>query len=437
MSERSESALLSAREAAAALGVRRDTLYAYVSRGLLTRRRRSGDRRSWFDPSEVDRLAARGRSEARPDREVRIESAVTALEGGHWFYRGHDPVALAARARFEQVAELLWTGELPAAAAWASDREAVETGRRVQRVLGPDVLPADRIRLVTAALAGTDPLRHDLRPEAVIATARRLLATLVESLPALRESTRARPRRTVGEPAAGGARSEGAVGAGLRSEAPPPLAARLWDRLTTRPPTPRDIELIDATLVILADHELAASTFAVRIAAALRADPYGAIGAGLGVLGGALHGAVSVAAEALLHEIAARGNVATVVEKHVRLGERLPGIGHPIYPDGDPRGAALLALLRRAGGDRRRLRDVDELLAAARARGFPPPNVDLGIAAVTHVLGFARGTGELIFSIARMAGWVAHALEEYARPSSIRPRAIYTGIRPGRREGRE
>jgi len=168
----------------------------------------------------------------------------------------------------------------------------------------------------------------------------------------------------------------------------------------------------------------------VRIAAAFRADPYGAIGAGLGVLGGALHGAVSVAAEALLHEIAAERSVANVVERHARRGEKLPGIGHPIYPEGDPRGAALLDLVARSGGDRRRMRDVDALLAAVRARGFPPPNVDLGIAAMTHVLGFARGTGELVFALARMAGWIAHALEEYAQPSRIRPRAVYTGLRP-------
>src|SRR5512147_1832772 len=119
-----ERTLLSTHQAAAALGVQPETLYAYVSRGLLTRRRRASDRRSWFDPGEVDRLAARGRGEARPDREVRIESAVTVLEGGHWYYRGRDPVALSRTASFEQVAELLWTGGLPPETSWASDPDA-------------------------------------------------------------------------------------------------------------------------------------------------------------------------------------------------------------------------------------------------------------------------------------------------------------------------
>jgi citrate synthase len=388
--------LLSASQTAAALGVKPETLYAYVSRGLIERRRLPGSRASWFDPGDVDRLAGR----ARPEREVRIESAVTTFEGGHWWYRGRDPVALAREHTFEQVAEFLWTGELPDHAEWLADPAAVRTGRKVQTVLPADALPFDRARLVVAALAGSDPFRHDLRPEAVVAAARRLLAPVLESLPAL------------GRPRAGG------------------FAARLWSRVSSAAPSRGDVDALDDTLVICADHELAASTFAVRIAAALRADPYGAAGAGFGVLGGASHGAVSLAAEALLREIAAEGRVAPVVDRRLRQGEPLPGIGHPLHPDGDPRGRALLEIARRAGRDRRRLRQVDAFLAAARARGLPPPNVDLGLAAFVHVMGFVPGAGELVFALARMAGWLAHALEEYERPSTIRPRAVYTGVRP-------
>jgi citrate synthase len=182
--------------------------------------------------------------------------------------------------------------------------------------------------------------------------------------------------------------------------------------------------------VIVADHELAASTFAVRIAAAFRADPYGAVGTGLGVLGGASHGAVSVAAEALLAEIEEGGAVAPVVDRHLRSGARLPGIGHPLYPAGDPRAPALLELVWAAGGDGERLAEVESFLEATRKRGLPAPNVDLGIAALTHVLRLPRGTGELLFALARIAGWIAHAIEEYEQPSALRPRAVYTGLRP-------
>lgn len=397
--------LVSAREAAAALGIRPETLYAYVSRGVVARHRRPGARGSWFDPVEIDRLAGR-RGGGRPEREIRIASAVTALAGGHWFYRGHDPVRLARAASFERVAELLWRGTLPdAPVRWTADPAAVALARRAQGLLRADAIPVDRMRVVTVALAAADPFRHDLRPEAVTGTARRLLATLVESLPA-----------------AGTPPSRGTPDAGL--------AARLWTRLVPRAPRPAEVAALDAALVLLADHELAGSTIAVRTAAALRADPYGAIGAGLGVLGGALHGAVSVAAEELLRGIAARGSVDAVVEAHVRRGAALPGVGHSIYPGGDPRARALLALLPHAGGDRRRLRQVEALCRAVAARGLPPPNVDLGIAALGHALGFPAGTGELLFAIARTAGWVAHALEEYAHPSTIRPRAVYTGPPP-------
>jgi citrate synthase len=398
-------AWLSAPEASAALGIKAATLYAYVSRALLTRRRRPGSRGSWFDPVEVDRLAARGRGE-RPGRlrEVRIESAVTTIAGGRYFYRGRDPVALARTASFEQVAEFLWTGILPPApVTWRPARPAVAVGRAVQAALAPDAVLFDRLPLVAAAIAGVDAFRHDLRPEVVVGTARQLIATLVACLPR---------RRT------------GVEGDG-------PLAARLRDRLATHAPTRAHVQAMDGALVLLADHELAASTFAVRIAAALRADPYGVVGAGLGVLGGAWHGAVSVAAEALLREMATRGRVDAVIDARLRRGERLPGLGHPLYPAGDPRAPALLALVRRAGGDARRLRQVEAFLHASAARGLPPPNVDLGLAALAHVLDLVPGAGEVLFAVARMAGWIAHAIEEYARPSTVRPRPVYVGARPG------
>jgi len=400
-----ERSLLPAAEAADRLGVKLDSLYAYVSRGLLSRHRRAGERGSWFDPGEIDRLVGRGRGAQREAREVRIESAVTAIEDGRYFYRGLDPVALAHERSFEQVAELLWTGALPERpVAWRSDPAAVALGRSAERILPAKALAFDRLRLVTAALAGADPFRHDLRRDAVAQSARRLLATLVESLPRL--------------------------AAGRSREEPPRFAARLWERLARRVATPRNVAAIDGALVILADHELAASTFAVRIAAAFRADPYGAVGAGFAVLGGALHGAVSVAAEALLGEIEEAGDVASVVDRHLRSGARLPGIGHPLYPGGDPRAPALLDFVRVAGGEAKRLAEVESFLEATRQRGLPAPNVDLGIAALTHVLSLPRGTGELLFALARLAGWIAHAIEEYEHPSALRQRAVYTGPRP-------
>ena len=398
--------LLSTREAAALLGVKPESLYAYVSRGLLRRHRLDGASGSWFDPADVDRLAARGRGQpgaaARSRRELRIESGITTIEPDGHRYRGHP----ALRAGRRTPASSAW----PSCSGRATCRRVRRAGpptpsssrlaRAIQRTLPRRALPLDRLRTVTAALASADPFRHDLRPEAVALATRRLLVTLVDTLP---------PRR----PAA----------------AHPRLAARLWDRLAARAPSSAAVHLIDAALVLLADHELAGSTLAVRVAANYRADPYGAIVGGFAVLGGARHGAASLAAEALLADVAAAGDPTPVIEGTLRRGERLPGLGHPLYPDGDPRAGALLDLLRAARPRAARLRPLDDLLDAIRTRGFPPPNVDLALAAMTHAFELPRGTGELLFAVARIAGWVAHAIEEYARPSNLRPRALYVGAR--------
>src|SRR5262249_33127815 len=124
------------------------------------------------------------------------------------------------------------------------------------------------------------------------------------------------------------------------------------------------------------------------------------------------------------------GDPVPVIERLLRRGERLPGLGHPLYRDGDPRAAMLLELLAKALPRPPPLRALEALVAAMRARPVPPPHVGLAIAAATHVLELPRGTGEAIFALARIAGWVAHALEEYERPSPLRLRAVYTGVRP-------
>jgi citrate synthase len=120
-----------------------------------------------------------------------------------------------------------------------------------------------------------------------------------------------------------------------------------------------------------------------------------------------------------------------VVGARLRRGERLRGFGHRLYPDGDPRARFLLARLRTTAAGSPRMEVVDALLEATTHRGLPEPNVDLALAALAHVTTMTRGAGEAIFAIARTAGWIAHALEEYDRNTPIRPRALYTGPPPG------
>jgi len=178
---------MTATEAATRLGVKPATLYAYVSRGVLTRRR-SPTGQSLFDPSEVDRLARRGRPRRRPAAdELVIESRITALGEDRPYYRGRDALELSASQPFESVAEWLWTGSEEALArkpgVWSALAAGVEAGQAAQSGLPPDVLPLERLQVIVPALAATDPLRANLEPEAVLDVGRALIAGMVDSLP--------------------------------------------------------------------------------------------------------------------------------------------------------------------------------------------------------------------------------------------------------------
>jgi citrate synthase len=411
---------LSTAEAAARLGVKPATLYAYVSRGLLGRERSAHGRTSTFDPDEVDRLARPGRARRgrRPSAELVVPSALTAIDHGLPWYRGLAVPELARTRGFEEVAEWLWTGRFPdPAPTWQASQPALDAGRRAQAALPPAALPLERIQVIAAALAAGDELRLELHPAAVTAAGRSLIAGLVDCLPRLA------PR----SPGPGqGRRGRRASGTALD-----PIAVRLWGGLSPLEPEAGLVGAVDAALVLLADHELAASTVAARVAASVRADPYAVASAGLAVVSGTLHGGASLGIEDLLDEIDRADQAATVVGTRLRRGERLRGFGHRLYPDGDPRAAALLARLRAAAGGSPRMQVVESLLDAAARRGLPDPNVDLALAALAHVAGMTRGAAEAIFATARTAGWIAHALEEYERNTPIRPRALYTGPTPG------
>jgi len=411
---------LSTAEAAARLGVKPATLYAYVSRGLLGRERSAHGRTSTFDPDEVDRLARPGRARRgrRPSAELVVPSALTAIDHGLPWYRGLAVPELARTRGFEEVAEWLWTGQFPdPAPTWQASQPALDAGRRAQAALPPAALPLERIQVIAAALAAGDELRLELHPAAVTAAGRSLIAGLVDCLPRLA------PR----SPGPGqGRRGRRASGPALD-----PIAVRLWGGLSPLEPEAGLVGAVDAALVLLADHELAASTVAARVAASVRADPYAVASAGLAVVSGTLHGGASLGIEDLLDEIDRADQAATVVGTRLRRGERLRGFGHRLYPDGDPRAAALLARLRASAGGSPRMQVVESLLDAAARRGLPDPNVDLALAALAHVTTMTRGAAEAIFAIARTAGWIAHALEEYERNTPIRPRALYTGPTPG------
>ena len=393
---------IEAAQAAERLGVKPATLYAYVSRGVLRRRHAPDGRRSLFNAAEIEELARRGRPRRPPGpAELQIESALTALAKDRPYYRGRDALDLAATSSFEDVAAWLWSGAAEPAT-WAPRGDGVAAAVAAQSGLPPDVLPIDRLQIIVAALAASDPMRFQLDPPAVMATGRALIAGMVEALPD--------------------------AGAGpTTGPAPTGIADLLWGRLCPRPPSRGLERVVEAAMVLLADHELAASTLAARVAASVRADPYAIVTAGLGVLSGPRHGGASLGVERMLAEIGEPGQVQRVIGERLRRGERIPGAGHSVYKAGDARGTHLLAMLRDAVPGHERLAVAEAVLAELKARRLPEPNVDFAVATLTAVAGMIHGAGEAIFAVARTAGWLAHGLEEYSGRSPIRPRAVYTG----------
>ncbi|GAA2430826.1 citrate synthase [Streptomyces pulveraceus] len=404
---------LSTREAAERLGVKPETVYAYVSRGQLSSSRAPGGRGSTFDAAEIDALARRtGRRAPSPaPGDLVFRTGITLIEDDRYYFRGVDATELARQYAYEEVAEWLWTGELRPGIRFTAPAEALAAARRAVDALPAHSGSTDRLRVAVVAAATTDPLRFDLSREAVLAAARSLVPTLVSAL----------PRAAGAPPEPGGAPD--ASGAGL--------ARRLWPKLTARPADEPSLAVLDTALALLIDHDLAASTLAARVAASAHAHPYAVVSAGLGVLEGPLHGAASGLAHRMLTEVLERGSAAPVVADHLRTGRRVPGLGHRLYTSEDPRARTLFALLAevpRAAGALAAARDV----VTTMARHAPLlANVDLALAVLSVSCGMPAEAGETVFAVSRTAGWIAHALEEYGeRPLRMRPSGQYGGPRP-------
>ncbi|MFJ6606002.1 citrate/2-methylcitrate synthase [Streptomyces lydicus] len=436
---------LSTREAADRLGVKPETVYAYVSRGQLTSRREPGGRGSTFDAKEVDTLARRGgrREPSGAGSELAVRTGITLIDRDHCYFRGVDTSELAAHHSYEEVAEWLWTGEMRRGIRFTAPHDALTAARRAVDALPAHTGPMDRLQVAVIAAAAADPLRFDLSERAVLDTARTLIPTLVAALP---RRAAGRPPTQAGAEEAGAGRADDELGAGGRraaelgaAEKPAPelgaedgpLAPRLWSRLTSEPADPPSLRVLDAALVLLIDHDLAASTLAVRVAASARAHPYAIVSAGFGALDGALHGAASGLAHRMLLEVLDRGSAAAVVADHLRAGRRVPGLGHPLYPGEDPRARALFALLEDVPRARQALQAARDVITTTARHKEWHANVDLALAVLTVATGMPAEAGETIFAVARTAGWIAHALEEYDEPPlRMRPSGQYSGPRP-------
>ncbi|MDX6237466.1 MAG: citrate synthase [Kribbellaceae bacterium] len=398
MARSSDENYLTTAEVAERLGVKAETIYAYVSRGLLTSVRARGSRGSLFQAGQVERLAERSVEHAGVVE--RIQTQLSLLTDDELYYRGKLVRELAATRTVESVAQFLWTGELSDQPPFPAPADLVELARSAIAIAPASARLTDHLRIAVAVLGAADPLRFDLAPESVVRAAGQLIGVLVDALPNADGST---------------------VSGNTAGSAKGTLGARIWPKVSQRPPQP---ELLEATLILLADHGLAVSTVAARVAASARANLYAVVSAGLGALDGHYHGAASTLAYRFVAE--ALEDPVGALSDRLRAGDRIPGFGHRVYQGRDPRAETLFDLLR----DEPVMQVVDAITAELAGRQFP--NLDLAVAALMHAHDLRPDAGEALFALARTIGWTAHALEEYAEPGlRFRALGVYTGESPG------
>ena len=397
-------AYLSAEEARRELGVAAQTLYAYVSRGLIRSEPSPDGRRTRrYHAEDVRRLKERNAARREPDAAAGgalhwgapvLDSALTLITDGHVYYRGQDAVELSRGRTVEEVAALLWTRDASVPGDWfAGPLPDV----RVEP--GMDPLRAMQVELARAEAA--DPSAWDLRPERAARTGARVLRRLVVV-----------------------AASPGGTG-----EAPSLSAvlAAAW-----APARPDAEPLIRAALVLLADHELNVASFTARCVASAGSTLYAAVSAGIGAMHGVHHARHVERVEALFAEVGDPLAARLVLEARLQRGERVPGFGHRLHPSGDPRATELL----------RRVRDVDPaspalalaladaIAAAGEALLGDRPTVEVGLVALARTLGLPAGAPLVLWVLGRSLGLIAHAVEQYGSRDVLRPRARYTGPLP-------
>ncbi len=410
---------MTSKQACDALSIKPATLYAYASRGLLASvPGPPGGRARRYLREEIERLKAR--HDARAGHapvaagalrwgEPVLDSAITDITDAGPRYRGALATELASDGtRFEAAAELLWTGALPTEARW--DPAAARLPRAVLRLGGGELSsPLERVPLRLAALGTLDAARFaptlDRETSARHAELGRA-RTIVAAMPAivLADAPRA------GDGSATVATSLATL-AGARANRAA-LAA------------------IDAALILSMDHELNVSSFAARVTASSGADLYACLVAAACALSGPRHGGACERVEVLLDEVQSLGGAERALESRAARGETIPGLGHPLYPAGDPRGRALLERAQLVGATRPRTRAALDVARAARRLFSLEPTIDLGLVALAESVRARRGTASALFAVGRSAGWIAHALEQRDSPHLLRPRARYVGPPP-------
>jgi citrate synthase len=405
----SQSRYLTAREAAKQLGVSLPTLYAYVSRGLI-RSEAGGDvrRQRRYYAEDVQRLRDRKEQRRDPARATAqalhwgtplLESGLTFITDGKLYYRGYDAVALASQHNVEETASLLWLGNLQAQVAAFNEpltkSARIKLEKLISQVRHYPMIEAFQMALLMAS--SDDPAAYDLRPGTVAQTGGRILRLLTA--------------------VATGQTSEGGIAE---------ILAQSW----MPGQQTKAAKLLNAALILVADHELNISAFTARCAASAGATPYMVAVAGLSALQGVKHGGSVSRVEALLNEIRVPDRASPLLSKRLKHGDDIAGFGHQLYPEGDPRARALLQWMQETMPRSSALSLSNAVIREARTLIGEAPNSDFALAVLARLLNLREGYGVGIFALGRTIGWLAHAIEQYQSNRLIRPRARYVGVMP-------
>jgi citrate synthase len=402
--------LLTAQQAAARLGVKPETLYAYVSRGLLERTRTANG--SLFDPLQIEAFATRRTraSTPRPSDGTRrggggrplmvLDTDIANIDGGDLFYRGRLASELAASTAFDAVAAWLWGDPLDPARRLTAPAEFITPARRVTEALPPGASWIDRAVVAVRGLAAADPLRDDVAPGAL----RRVGAIITAGLPQV-------------------------VGSRVPMVPDQTVPGALWVALQGSAASKRELAAVNTAMILAIDHDLPVSTMAARVAASARASGYAIVTAALGAFDSPLHGIASHRAAQLLRDVLDGTAADVAVRRQLRLlGGHVPGFGQPLYPRTDARAAHLFAVTDEIAPA---LADAVTALREVMAPTGLHPNFDLALAALTIATGMDDDAGSLLFAAGRTVGWIAHAIAEYdQKPLRLRPHGRYVGPEP-------
>ena len=403
-------ASMTASEASRELGVTRQTLYSYVSRGLVRSRvDDAGKRTRRYDAGDVRRLKERQETRRDPAKVVDgaldwgiplRDSALTLIDAGHCYYRGKDTVDLARDFTVEQAAAWIWTeDERQADTLFSTGAEDLPPASSALAALFPGSTAMERFQVILPLAAAADLAAYDFRPRHVARTGARILRAM------------ARLATYLHTPAAGQGLAETLMNGWI-------------------PDRPDAIALLRTALILCADHELNVSSFTARCVASAGSSPYAVVCAGLAALQGHKHGGTSERVEALFRETGTPDRAREALAQRIRRGDPVPGFGHPLYPDGDPRGRALLELAAATCPASAGLQLAVALADEGRLALHEEPNLDFGLCAVRAALELPPGAALTLFALGRTIGWIGHAIEEYQADTLIRPRARYTGTPP-------